>query len=208
MNSIGDKIKAYRMQKGFSQFKLETEINASAGSISRMESGKVNPSKETLIKIIEVLNLKTHEVISLFELDQNYLSQILQTSKKLSTSLELDQVLQDAVDEIAFDLGLLAAFICVVEGDRVFAKVYSKTFFTQMADKLIGKPFNSLSISINEKDNLVIRTIKDRKPYLTKNLSDYSTPFLPLKVSHLLQKVTTVKSFISSPSYIEILHTE
>jgi len=41
---------------------LELEISASFGSISRFESGKVNPTKETILKISKVLNLSDREL--------------------------------------------------------------------------------------------------------------------------------------------------
>jgi transcriptional regulator with XRE-family HTH domain len=44
-----------------SQFDLEMELEASPGSISRIENGKVNPTKETLVKITEILKLSDRE---------------------------------------------------------------------------------------------------------------------------------------------------
>ena len=44
------------------QQELELGIGASFGHISRIESGKINPTKETLLKIAEVLKLKQKEI--------------------------------------------------------------------------------------------------------------------------------------------------
>jgi len=41
---------------------LELEIEAAFGSISRMEAGKVNPTKETLLRIATVLSLSDREL--------------------------------------------------------------------------------------------------------------------------------------------------
>ena len=54
---IGNKLREYRIRANVSQLQLELSIGASTGSISRIENGLVNPSKETLLKIAEVLNL-------------------------------------------------------------------------------------------------------------------------------------------------------
>ncbi len=70
MTSLGDKIRYFRKRSGLSQFKLELEISASAGSISRIENGEVNPSKETLTKIGEVLRLNNYELGSLYGLEE------------------------------------------------------------------------------------------------------------------------------------------
>ncbi len=58
---LGQKIKFFRERANLSQFELENEIGGSAGSISRIENGKVNPTKETLEKIAKVLALNDYE---------------------------------------------------------------------------------------------------------------------------------------------------
>jgi transcriptional regulator with XRE-family HTH domain len=83
--TLGDKIMHFRKKAGFSQFELEIEIDASPGSLSRIEHGSTNPSKETLNKIAEALNLNFREV--------DYLNGPL---SKLPSESEIN----DAVDSI------------------------------------------------------------------------------------------------------------
>lgn len=64
---LGAKIKKYRQRLGLSQLGLEVAIDAAEGSISRIESGKVNPTKETLIKISKILKLSRSEFQYLME---------------------------------------------------------------------------------------------------------------------------------------------
>lgn len=61
MSTLGNRIKFFRKRAKISQFKLEEQIGASAGSLSRIESGEVNPTKETLEKIIKSLGLNIRE---------------------------------------------------------------------------------------------------------------------------------------------------
>src|SRR5690554_1416793 len=98
--TVGEKIKKYRLQKGLSQFELEDKIDASTGSLSRIENGQVNPTKETLVKIIEALDLKSYDAGSLFNLDFDELPRMVDIARKLSSSLDLDQVLQNSVNEV------------------------------------------------------------------------------------------------------------
>lgn len=58
-DNIGARIRHFRRMKGFSQLQLEVAIGASPGSISRMENGVINPTKETLLKIAEILKLSS-----------------------------------------------------------------------------------------------------------------------------------------------------
>lgn len=62
----GNKIKYFRKRAEISQLQLEVLINASFGSISRIENGLTNPTKETLFAIANALKLNSLETINLF----------------------------------------------------------------------------------------------------------------------------------------------
>ena len=64
--SIGPQLKTYRVSRGVTQMELEVRANLSHGVISRIESDKINPRKETLIKIAKELELHNQEVANLF----------------------------------------------------------------------------------------------------------------------------------------------
>jgi len=59
---LGSRIKYFRKRAQLSQFDLENEIGASAGVISRIESGKVNPTKETVREVAEALEMNNREL--------------------------------------------------------------------------------------------------------------------------------------------------
>ncbi len=73
-SSVGDIIKAQRKRLGISQLDLELEIDAASGSISRIENGLVNPTKETLKKISHVFHLDSVQEASLFGVNNLNLS--------------------------------------------------------------------------------------------------------------------------------------
>lgn len=59
-------VKQFRKEKGFSQIQLELEAGLTLGTVSRIEAGKTNPTKETLLKIALVLELDAEEKNYLF----------------------------------------------------------------------------------------------------------------------------------------------
>jgi transcriptional regulator with XRE-family HTH domain len=61
MNNIGRRIRYFRELKNITQVDLESEMDAASGFVSRIESNKVNPTKETLLKISQLLNLNSSE---------------------------------------------------------------------------------------------------------------------------------------------------
>lgn len=62
----GNRIRHFRKRAGLSQLQLELQIDASFGSLSRMENGLTNPTKETLFAIAEALRLNAYETAFLF----------------------------------------------------------------------------------------------------------------------------------------------
>lgn len=64
--STGQRIKQFRKRAKVTQLELELRINASFGSISRIENGITNPTKETLLEIAKALNLNPLETAMLF----------------------------------------------------------------------------------------------------------------------------------------------
>ena len=61
-NTLGAKIRFFRKRAGMSQMDLEMGINGAAGMLSRIESGQVNPSKETVLEVSKALKLNKREI--------------------------------------------------------------------------------------------------------------------------------------------------
>lgn len=59
--TLGRKLYAFREDRKFSQSRLEVEAELSFGTISRIENGLINPTKETLYKVSNALNLNSSE---------------------------------------------------------------------------------------------------------------------------------------------------
>ena len=64
--TIGEILRFYRMRAGFTQFELESKSGMSQGSLSRIEANIVSPSKETLMSIINTLQLDAKDSALLF----------------------------------------------------------------------------------------------------------------------------------------------
>lgn len=60
--AVGQKLKYFRKRAGLSQLDLGTEAHMAEGSVSRMENGLINPSKETIFKIADLLKLNPREL--------------------------------------------------------------------------------------------------------------------------------------------------
>jgi transcriptional regulator with XRE-family HTH domain len=56
---LHEKIKSLRVKKGLSQAEMASKIGLSHGHITRLESGKFNPSTEVLKKIADLFDVST-----------------------------------------------------------------------------------------------------------------------------------------------------
>jgi transcriptional regulator with XRE-family HTH domain len=66
------RLRKLRLRKRWSQLKLETMVGMSPGTVSRIENKKTNPSKETLLRVAQVMELSLQECIYLFGIDCLY----------------------------------------------------------------------------------------------------------------------------------------
>src|SRR6185369_5434756 len=129
---LGQKIRNFRIRAGKSQMELELEIGASAGSLSRIENGEVNPTKETLLKLIDTLDLKPIEGASLFGLEISNISNLLKISKEILDSKDIDEILQKAVNDIVNELNLLSSFITLERNNKLYAEITTRRWFDNL----------------------------------------------------------------------------
>ena len=201
--NLGQKIRMYRERAGLSQMELELEIGASPGSLSRIENGQTNPSKETIYKVSEALELSAREIKSLFEIDNSDIREFSEATYKVSSSLDLQEVLQNSVDNLSKELGLLGAGIYLVKGNEIVAQTQTRTWWTEKMESILGRPYNSFRSKFSNTENLIVscivenREIETSKVYgLTKNVvADYK--------AKLIQAFMHIGSGIVMPICIE-----
>lgn len=199
-NTVGEKIRRFRKRAGVSQFELELRINASPGSISRIESGQVNPTKETLQKVIEVLELKVFEAGSLFNLNFDEFPKMVNLAKKLSSSLDLEEVLQYAVNEITNELGLLGSVLLLCEGDYVYAQAMSQNPFTKITQEMLPVPLKRLRASlIHDTDNYVVKCVKEKSPQYSTVFNNFCKGVIPIKLADFIQNMNGTKCTLCFP---------
>ena len=81
--TLGEKLRHFRTMKGISQSQLETEADLAFGTISRIENSQINPTKETINKIGEVLDLL-----------ENDLTYLIGLRDSLPAKREIDEIVQ------------------------------------------------------------------------------------------------------------------
>lgn len=146
--TLGKRIQFFRKRAGFSQFALETAINASSGMISRIESGKVNPSKETVQKIALECELSPLELDYLIGRTANAASaeEVNRSYQKVKEYMDKFSVFAYFTDERWRVFYFSKGFVKLMGASKeVVENLYGKTIVEILLDESLGvKPlFNS-----------------------------------------------------------------
>ncbi|MBD3363223.1 helix-turn-helix domain-containing protein [Candidatus Dojkabacteria bacterium] len=179
---------------------LELEIGASPGSISRIENGKVNPTKETIINIARALKLDTYDIASLFGVDLKDLTSIFKITTKLILSNDLKFILNNVVNELIFRLGYLASALFLVENNIVKVAAFTNSNIGEKVLACLEEPLDKFELSL-EKDlnNLTVKSINENRVYVTYFTREYRMPAFSRKVADKIQEVSGDQSNIIYP---------
>lgn len=197
---LGDKIKHFRKRAGFSQFQLELELGAAPGTISRIEAGKVNPTKETLLKIVDVLKLRSFEAAVLFNLELDELPKIVELTKKISSTLDIEKLVQVVVDEVVYDLGLFGGMFFLCDEETIYVQTLTQTWYTKLVFELLPAPLHTLTTKIKDNpENVIVKTIVERKPIFAQYIKELSKNIIPDWISDFVQKVNGTRAIVLFP---------
>lgn len=206
--TLGQKIEYYRKRAKMSQLDLEIAIGAGQGSISRIENDQVNPTKETLRKLIEILNLDKVEAGNLYgiEVTRDY-KPLLNSSFELFKSMKLEDVLQATVDNIVRELGLFSCFITLLDGDKLYAQTSTNNWTTKLTTKILGRDIKGLNVDITKDfENLMVKAVIHNKSFESSDLHKFLYPAVDLKVAKLIEKLVGPTFCIALPiSYNNML---
>jgi transcriptional regulator with XRE-family HTH domain len=138
---LGNRLRSFRKRTGMSQLQLETAIGMAQGALSRIENGEVNPTKETLQKIADVLKLHDRERRYLYG-DLFYPAdekEIQQALNEVDPYLNTKGVLAYVIDErFRFIAGSKSFQKALGISDEVLSEIHCKPFH----DVILGERFN------------------------------------------------------------------
>ncbi|MBN1332046.1 helix-turn-helix domain-containing protein [Candidatus Dojkabacteria bacterium] len=139
--TLGRRIKYFRKRAGMSQMELELAMNASAGMISRIESGKVNPSKESVRKVAEILNMNPNELDYLIGVTAvpSTKEEIEEVYQQLKYYLDKSSVFGYLTDERWRILHVSKGFQKILNADqKTIDGVFGKTIIQILLDERLG----------------------------------------------------------------------
>ncbi|MCA9386825.1 helix-turn-helix transcriptional regulator, partial [Candidatus Dojkabacteria bacterium] len=192
-NSLSEKLKQYRKKSVLSQFDLETAINASPGSISRIESGFVNPTKETIIAIAKTLNLKTEEIALLFgiDLDNESLEEVLSSLKSIGN---LNDMIFTVTNKLIFKIGYLASMMWLIKDKKIYAAGLTNSNISKAVHNILDQDFSEVTLSFEHKQNLTVQAMLEKEIKITNYTREYIMPAVTADQANKVQEATGDKS--------------
>jgi putative transcriptional regulator len=189
--TLGQKIKNFRKRSGMSQLELESAISASPGSISRIESGKVNPTKETLFNISESLQLSPREAGSLFDINiTEDLAKFIEIDSELSNKKSVKELIDFVTGELKNVFSVKYASVWIFNENSKTLKLESvcaPKLVMKLAENFMDSSFLGVTFDLKDprfRKNYTAKAFLEEKTTITNNLYDISRPLISKKRMH------------------------
>ncbi len=204
--SLGEKIRNFRKRAGKSQFELETAIGAANGTVSRIESDQVNPTKETLFKIAEALTLTGLETAELFGIESVKLETSNSSLQRAGTNgFDISDLLDLTTGQWVKLLGVDYAVIWIWDEDE--QKITVKSMFVPpkartLVEKAVGKIAESIELHMTdpvEKNNHYLVALETERILATRDITDISNTVIDEKLAQIIQGILGMKMAVTIP---------
>ncbi|KXK26782.1 MAG: Helix-turn-helix motif protein [candidate division WS6 bacterium OLB20] len=203
MHDLGSIIRDYRKRAGVSQLDLEMAIGASPGSLSRIENGIVNPTKETLLNIADVLKLDAVETAGLFDIDLSIeqFEDSLQGIRAMLSGKVVDYALGEKLTEIQNKLGYKGIAFSYFDQDlnALHLRYFSTGPAVDFAFKYILDQLSFNPQSLDNLDTYTKQCVDENRMFTGEVLSDFASPPLTKMQCKLIASTIGLKSFIALP---------
>lgn len=208
INSTGEKIRNFRKRAEMSQLDLEVAIDASNGSISRIESGEVNPTKETLLKLIDELDLNLYDAADLFELNlktdpsQKIIDEV---NALITDNLTLQEIYDLTTSRLVKLLNVdYCGFLIWDETDKSLelVSVDIPLIIYGFVEKFIGRKIRGLKMPSTKEgysENHYIKSVLENKIIEATDFYDHTRPIITQHMSELVAKYMDFSSGVSIP---------
>ena len=141
---------------------------------------------------------------------QKIIEALWKLEKIILDTLDFNEVVQKICDGLLNELGYLElgyriiVLTLVDENKKVLKRIsLSQTKEAKLAQAASAIPFHQIDIPLDAKDNLLIKTFNDRKPYITHNWPDIFRPTLTDEQAIINQQASGIKTSMLYPIIVK-----
>lgn len=136
------------------------------------------------------------------EVYKKQIDAITEVSTLIIGKLDLDEVLGIVVKKIARTLGAFMSIVYLWDSKKqilTVKKVDMPDTVQSFVEKYANSSIENIGYSINDKENIFIKSIKSKSLLTTSHVHDMAVPILSRGVSEALQKIVRLKKGLSIP---------
>src|SRR3989344_1850582 len=121
----------------------------------------------------------------------------------MASTMTLNETAQELTNAIAFELGFQAGVLSVIDKSTKSLKriAVSQTEAGIIGTKLLPVPYKSIGISLNDPNNLLIKSIREGTPQVTNSMYDLFTPALSKETVDKLQNIMGIRTSLVYPIF-------
>lgn len=204
--TLGEKIEAFRKRAKMSQLDLEIEIGAGQGSLSRIENNQVNPTKETLLKLVDVLNLSPVESASLFSIDiEPEVRKVIDVSQTLNEADSLEEMINVITRKISIFAGGNASTLWFWDSEKSYLnlkRIMALPKVIAFVENVLHIPWDNITFdasNIEYQKSDYIKCILENKPVVSNTLYDLASPMVNRTICSIISKWLNFNLAVSLP---------
>jgi len=200
--TLGQKIRMYRERAGLSQMELELEIGASPGSLSRIENGQTNPTKETILRLAKHTSLSDLELNDLLSIRLDEFVDLLKVLCSFDSNQNIETWFNTTLSSIAKILNYITiVLLVIVEDGTALSPLYiSNTWTARKALEIIGGPLKNHKIVMSRHpDNAFVKAIKQKRIIEIEHVREISEGYISDNLADITQKFSKQKKAFIVP---------
>lgn len=138
-------------------------------------------------------------------------NRVIISTRRINNSILIDldfkTVAQKIADTIPMELEFGTGVLAILDQETKVIKriAFSKTKEAEQATvalQQIAKPFNEINVSIDDPSNLMAKSLREKKPFITHKTFDVMTPILNEDESQKIQDIMGIKTSFVYPIHI------
>jgi len=166
----------------------------------------VSIENAALLVEVRTFNERLREEIAVatsdLALKNKNLSVLRKLDKIIINTMDFKEMAQKLANVVTWEMGYLGALVCGLDDgeDRLNALAISDSPAFKKIVKILPKAVSSYSLDMSlDPSNLLVRAIRERKPFYSADLADFLSPTLSKKVTHIIQKASGIRHAVCYP---------
>jgi signal transduction histidine kinase len=137
---------------------------------------------------------------------RNQLQAVLEVSQSIVGVINIEHVLSLIIDQLGQNLGYKfpAIFLLDAKGEKlVTAKIGVKESFEKLIKRFFHKEVKEIFFSMSEKDNILVRSVREGVLLKTNDLYEFTQPFISRLQTSVMKRALNTELMIAVPLLLQ-----